>query len=285
MLEGLAKGLKAVGARLVAGGPPSADPKTSHGYTERRPGPYQAQHGEDRWLESHFADVKAGFFVEVGAYDGVVLSNTYLLESLGWTGILVEPDVHKARKCRENRPACRVFECAAVATSDIEEVTFHAVDGGEVYSTAGELTEDQAKRLQTWGLQPRRTTVRARTLDSMLEEVAPARVDFVSIDVEGGELEVLRGFDLARWRPRVVMVEVNSRFRSSAIRDAFTRSGYVYLTSISINDIYVPLTQFHGVAAALDRLRYGSRASRRIVDALKVRASRLVGRPVGPRSA
>src|SRR4029077_1746907 len=57
---------------------------------------YRSQNGEDRWLEAHFGGKRSGFFVEVGAYDGVNLSNTYHFEQTGWTGVLVEPDPEMA---------------------------------------------------------------------------------------------------------------------------------------------------------------------------------------------
>lgn len=250
---------------------------TRHSYLEPRPGPYQAQHGEDHWLERYFKGEPPGFFVEVGAYDGIVVSNTYFLESIGWTGILVEPDPAKAARCRANRPKCRVYECAAVGSEAMREVTFNVVDGAGIYSAAGELTLLQQKRLEGWGLRSRAMTVAAKTLDTILTEANPPQVDFVSIDVEGGEVDILKGFDMTRWRPRVVMVEVNSRVRSAGIRDAFRRRGYVYLTSIEINDVYVPLTELRSLATAVDGARYALHLSRKAVVAIGRRAKRLVG--------
>jgi FkbM family methyltransferase len=226
-----------------------------HAYAERAPGAYQAQHGEDRWLERYFRGRPDGFFVEVGAYDGVVLSNTYFLESIGWRGILVEPIPEKASRCRLNRPQARVFECAAVAPGSNSEIAFEVVDGGEVYSTSS-MSPEHTARVAGYGLRTRKIVVPARTLDSILEEVHPVRVDYVSIDVEGAEVEVLRGFDIGRWRPRVVMIEVNTRTRAAALRELFTSHGYVYLSSIGINDVYVPLTEFKALARGIDYLRY-----------------------------
>jgi FkbM family methyltransferase len=170
-----------------------------------------------------------------------------------------------------------VYECAAVGDPAVKEITFNVVEGGEVYSAAGDLSELQQKRLEGWGLKPKAMTVAAKTLDAMLAEVNPPRVDYVSIDVEGGEVDVLRGFDLARWRPRVVMVEVNSRVRSEGVRRAFTRQGYVYLRSIDINHVYVPLTELRALASAVDGARYALHLSRKAVVALGRRARRLVG--------
>ena len=235
-----------------------------HAYSVRAPGAYQSQHGEDRWLERHFGGRRDGFFVEVGAYDGVVLSNTFFLESIGWRGVLVEPIPEKAARCRENRPLAKVVECAAVSPDTSSEISFDVVEGGEVYSTSA-MSSGHAARLAGYGLTSRRIDVAAKTLDSILEEAGLPRVDYVSIDVEGGELHVLRGFDLQRWHPAVVMVEVNDRTRDPEIRNVFTASGYVYLRSIGINDVYVPLTEFKGLARMLDALRYGANLLRRVI--------------------
>jgi FkbM family methyltransferase len=247
-----------------------------HAYTTPASGAYQSQHGEDRWLERYFRGRRDGFFVEVGAYDGVVLSNTFFLETIGWRGILVEPHPEKAGRCRENRPRATVFECAAVGRGTGTHVTFDLVEGGEVYSTSAMSPEHQA-RLQTYGLKARQIVVAARTLDSILEEAQLPRLDYVSIDVEGAELEVLNGFDLSRWRPAIVMIEVNARTRKPAIRDAFVSSGYVYLRSVGINDVYVPLKHLKWLARAVDLTRYSMR--------LLWRAAGRLGRTLGIRSS
>ena len=66
-------------------------------------GTYRAQNGEDRWLDAYFGGKRGGFYVEVGAYDGRHLSNTYHFEQIGWSGVLVEPDALMAAQCRLNR--------------------------------------------------------------------------------------------------------------------------------------------------------------------------------------
>src|SRR5258706_337902 len=158
----------------------------------RAGGSYRSQNGEDRWLEAHFDGKRGGFFVEVGAYDGVNLSNTYHFEQSGWTGILVEPDPEMAARCRGARPRSRTFECAVGAPEGKAEISFFQVAGGEEYSTTS-LTAAHRERLDRLGLRWREVRVAVRTLDSILEEASPSEVDFVSIDVEGGEMAVLSG--------------------------------------------------------------------------------------------
>jgi FkbM family methyltransferase len=227
-------------------------------------GSYRSQNGEDRWLETRLGARREGFYVEVGAYDGVQLSNSYHFEQLGWRGVLVEPDPAKAEQCRRNRPGARTCQCAAVGPEDGDEIVFHQVSGGEVYSTT-ELSAAHRERLDKLGFERQALRVPARTLDSILEEAPPPAIDFVSIDVEGGELRVLRGFDIRRWRPAVVLVETNARVRDAAIREYFLAAGYAYLRSIDVNDFYVPLAGSAAWRRSVDGARYlRHRAARRL---------------------
>lgn len=229
---------------------------------------FRSQNGEDRWLDAFFGHKRRGYYVDVGAYDGVDLSNSYHFEQIGWTGVLVEPDPERAAHCRASRPRSHCLHCAAVGSRGIQEITFHMVRAAGVYSTTW-LTAEHARRLAAMGCTAEPIRVPARTLDSILEEVGAAAIDFVSIDVEGAELDVLRGFDIARWRPAVVVIESNSRTRPRAIREYFVRHGYAYRHSIDVNDFYVRAA--HGAtAAATDRLNYARHR-------LKRRLARLAG--------
>ncbi len=225
---------------------------------------FRAQNGEDRWLDAYFHGKRDGYFVEVGAYNGVDLSNSYHFEQIGWHGVLVEPDPDNAANCRITRPGARTFQCAAVATPEITEISFHKVANGGVFSTTN-LTDGHAKRIANIGLATEPIRVPARTLDSMLTEAGTSRVDFVSIDVEGGELDVLSGFDIRRWQPQIVVVESNTKTRQPAIRHYFLRHRYAYLHSIDVNDFYERTERSAPVTALLDGFRYGLfRVRRRI---------------------
>jgi FkbM family methyltransferase len=228
-------------------------------------------------MEAFFNRKTEGFFVEVGAYDGVVLSNTFFFESIGWTGVLVEPDPAKAARCRANRPKSQVFECAAVASPTLDEISFYSVDGGEVYSTVN-MTDQHRQRLSEYGLSFKETHVRAMTLDRILESAGTRSIDFVTIDVEEGEMEVLGGFDILRWRPEAVMVETNSRFRKPEIRRYFVERGYVFHDSVGINDIYVPLRRHRLLITAIDGASY---LLHRVAKSLRFRLKALADKKPG----
>jgi len=89
---------------------------------------YPAQFGEDHELERRFRG-RTGYFLDIGAADGYEFSNTYRLEQLGWTGVLIEANPAEAAACTTARPRSRVVNCAAVAPGTDQNVVFQiAVD-------------------------------------------------------------------------------------------------------------------------------------------------------------
>jgi len=182
-----------------------------------------------RLVAAFFGGTK-GFFVEVGANDPHARSQTLHLERAGWTGILIEPQPDLAEQLRTLRTG-KVF---AVACSSPE----HAGCTMPLH-VAGPLSSLDREHMAPGAAPERVIEVPIRTLDSLLDEAdAPKPLDFLSIDVEGHEIEVLRGFDIARWRPRLILLEdhvadlAKHRFMKSA--------GYRLIRRYENNGWYVP---------------------------------------------
>ena len=153
---------------------------------------------ETRLIAAFFGAIR-GYFVEVGANEPYARSQTWHLEQAGWTGVLVEPQPALAGLLRANRTA-KVF---AVACSSPE-------NAGRTLPlhVAGPLSGLDRARMAPGATPEAVIQVPVKTLDSVLEEAgAHAGFEFLSIDVEGHEIEVLRGFDVARWRPRLILLE------------------------------------------------------------------------------
>jgi FkbM family methyltransferase len=185
---------------------------------------------ENRLKEEFFGEARTGFFVEVGANDPERWSQTFHLERLGWTGVLIEPQPDLAAQLRERRSA----QVYAVACSAPE----NAGTSMTLYMAGGHSSFDPM--LKVASVRPHGTVdVPLRTLDSILAEAgAPSPIDFLAVDVEGHEIEVLRGFDFSRWRPRLVFLE--DHVDDLRLHRFMQARGYKWIRRTSINGWYVP---------------------------------------------
>lgn len=188
-----------------------------------------AQAGQDYWIYGEaFNERRNGFFVDIGSYDGVTISNTYLLERrYDWDGICIEANPDTFAKLRTNRTACCVNACL---DADGRTVAFAARgDWG------GIIGDDTDNRSYTSGSPILR--LQTRTLESVLKECAtPKVIDYLSIDVEGAEERILLGFDFSRYQFRCITIERPTE----RLRELFTRHGYVLLREIpGLDCLYV----------------------------------------------
>ncbi len=192
----------------------------------------------DRKLE-HYLNYRNGFFIEVGANDGFSQSNTYYLERLkGWKGILVEGIPELYQQCLLERPKSKVFSCALVS-SDFSEsyVTMKysnlmsLVEGALKSKQAEENHVREGSKIQK-GVIPYQIKVPARTLTSILDECEVNEIDFFSLDVEGYELNVLKGLDFNKYRPKYMLIE--ARFKEEI--DNYISDLYVEIDQLSYHD-------------------------------------------------
>jgi FkbM family methyltransferase len=186
---------------------------------------------EQGLVRAFFKGARSGFFVEVGANRPRQESQTWHLERLGWTGILIEPQPDLADDLRRERSAKVVAVACSSPRNAGRLMRLHV---------AGALSSLDRDRMAP-GAQPERTIeVPIKTLDEILIEAgAPTRFDFLSVDVEGHELEVLSGFDIARWRPSLILLEdhVGSLDKHRFLKGA----GYRLIRRFENNGWYVPL--------------------------------------------
>lgn len=191
----------------------------------------------DRLLESDL-DFDDGFFIEAGANDGYQQSNTYRLEKeRGWTGLLIEPVPDLAERCARRRPRSRVERCALVSDTDPRPSVTMLVAG--LMSIAegaqpGSEQEHADRGIEVQRLDESYTIeVPTRTLTSLLDEAPPPSIDFLSLDVEGMEADVLRGLDFSRYRPRYILVE--ARFFHD-VSQVLSSAGYTMHRQLTHHD-------------------------------------------------
>jgi FkbM family methyltransferase len=193
---------------------------------------YYSQNGEDFLLCNLLEYKDRGFYVDVGAFDGVHLSNTYSFEQQGWPGICVEPNPRYFQLCKRSRPLALCLNFACVADEDVKTVEFYEEELGLLSGVYADREDDVRARYQGRGLAFEgfsTRTVPAATLNSVLSKNLPhgTEIDFISIDVEGTELEVLRGVDLSRFRPRVLLIEANSAEAEKCLGTHLMKFGYI----------------------------------------------------------
>lgn len=178
---------------------------------------------------------QGGTFFEAGAHDGYTQSNTYYLERhRGWSGVLVEPVPELRSKCERRRPRSQVFGCALVGPDHHDpDITIHF---GDLMSTVGADTH-AASGLAVVGRSAYSVSVPARTLSSVLDEARVGALDLMVLDLEGNELEALRGLDFERHAPRHLLVETLERATQQPALDAALCSRYELLDVLSDYDL------------------------------------------------
>lgn len=194
-----------------------------------------------------------GFFVEIGAFDGYNWSNTLPLIEAGWSGIMVEPDPTNFRLLCERHMANKKLSLVQVAIGDVSMADNGLVklyQGGST-STINPKTVDIYRSIPSLAIgglsHDRYVMVAAHTMTTLLRLYdCPEHFDVLVIDVEGGEVDVLRGYDIGQHRPKLAIVETHElsefpslRPKAAVINRFFGKNGYKKVYVDSINAIYV----------------------------------------------
>ncbi len=166
----------------------------------------QAQLRQDVFVLNQLGFRRGGFFVEFGATDGKTLSNTWLLEKhYGWTGILAEPAHCWRDRLLQERSAVIDFDCVWSASG--EQLDFLETDYAELSTLVTHADGDSHARSR----EARRSyPVRTVSLNDLLaRHAAPREIDYLSLDTEGSEFEILSNFDFGSYRVKVITCEHN----------------------------------------------------------------------------
>lgn len=215
---------------------------------------FQSQFGEDALVWSLLDCPLDGFFIEVGAFDGWNYSTTYAFEAIGWKGLLIEAIPGRCEMCKKARPGSRVVNAALSRRGSSGTANFTIVEdhyGGMLsYNTT---TPDHLGDLRQGRFATRPVSVPLTSMDALLEG-HKGPVDFASIDVEGGEADVLDGFDLDRWKPKVLLIEDNNR-NNAAVVAHMQRHPYRFAGWLFVNAVYVRTDQPMVMRRAMELLQ------------------------------
>ena len=192
---------------------------------------YFGQKGDDFLIWSLFPDESPGFFVDVGAFDGIHLSNSYSFELAGWIGVCVEAHPEYYQALEKNRPCSRNFHAACVRDNDQTSVEFLSEPLGLLSGIEAFKTQNMERRYAARGMKfPgwQKIKVPAMTLTQILGQAeAPKEISFLSVDVEGTEYDVLKGIDFFSYSFRLIITESNSFTDGNLIAELLAGVGYL----------------------------------------------------------
>jgi len=184
----------------------------------------RAQLFQDLFVLYALQGKRGGYFVEFGATDGVQINNTVLLErNYGWAGVVAEPARFWHERLHSNRKCFISTDCVWRTSGKI--LTFNETPDREL-STINELSESDDHRSNR--VNGERYQVHTVSLMDLLGQAnAPTIIDYMSIDTEGSEFEILNAFDFQSYDVRVFTVEHNYTHNRAKLHDLFTRNGYI----------------------------------------------------------
>jgi len=201
-----------------------------------------SQVGQDAfidWLLS--ARNTSGTFVDVGAHNGITFSNSFFLEKYrGWTGICIEANPRVFSELRQNR-SCISVNCAIGTASG--QADFMMVSGyAEMLSGLENLYKSRHKQrirreIKKYGGEVMNQKVSVKPLQELLDEYGIDEIDYLSIDVEGSEMEVLRSIDFSR--TSILSIGVENNYRDFRMHRFLTNAGLTRILRISSDDFYI----------------------------------------------
>ncbi len=201
---------------------------------------FYSQCGQDKWLVNElFPNKQQGVFVDIGVHDGVSFSNSYFLEKLGWTGLAIEPIPDVYKKLANIRECITVNACI----SQQEGVKIFRKIEGYCEMLSGLVDQYDKRHLQRIENEINKhggtfndIEVQCFNLNALLSNHDLQHVNYLSIDVEGGEMDILKSIDFNAINIAVISVENN--YRDYKIPQFLNKKGF-QLNAILGDEIYI----------------------------------------------
>lgn len=209
---------------------------------------YYSQEKQDEFVNEHFFHNKTkGVFVEIGAHNGVMYSNTlFFEEQLGWNGICVEPIPERFLQLKNNRSCICVQGCvsdqdgpsqlllvsSSFVNTEMLSGLMHKYDPRHLQRVDREIAQSGGTR--------RLIDVNCYRLNTLLEQHNIQHIDFLSIDTEGGELDILSSIDFSKIQIDVICVEDN--YSDPTFNSFLTKKGYYFVKRLGADLIFAHKT-------------------------------------------
>jgi FkbM family methyltransferase len=208
----------------------------------------------DAWFQSaSFQDVvaylyfygkKDGFYMDIGANDGLTLSNTYLFEQLGWKGACIEPQPDIFAQLQKNRK-CDAYN-AAVSNQAGDNMEFVKVNGSGIANMLSGLPaylgKSRTKQIEKIEKEGTIEYIKIKTMtfdDVMKNYPGITHIDFLSLDVEGGEMHILKSIDFEKYHFALMTIENNER-DDNTLTEFMREKGYNVFMNLDMDLVFVP---------------------------------------------
>lgn len=197
--------------------------------------------GQDIFIAELLGYKRNGIFIDIGANDGITINNTYYFEKeLGWTGVAIEPIPKMFESLQKNR-TCNTFN--GCVTKEPGSARFLEISGGSNMLSTLEFNNKglSARRLRKNAIRNNASIneidVECVTLSMVSEKFGIEKIDVLSLDIEGGELEVLKNINFRKIPTSVITVENN--YYDSDIKDYLETKGFLYIGTFKVDEIYL----------------------------------------------
>lgn len=208
---------------------------------------YYSQYKQDEFLNKVvFKGKTDGVFVDIGANDGISFSNTYFFEKeLKWTGVCFEPLESAFQKLQANRTSINIKACA----SNEDKFDFFLSISGYGEMLSGLKSKYDVRHLQRvyttikeYGGTIEEIEIKCIDINKVLESNLIKNVDFISIDTEGNELEILKTINFEKIHVKAITVENN--YQSPDFNDFLITKGFIKIKTLVTDELYVNRADF-----------------------------------------
>jgi FkbM family methyltransferase len=198
---------------------------------------YNGQHLEDKYIEEYFDKNYVGTCIDVGCAQPIHGNNTFYFEQKGWEVFCLEPNISHISNLKNHRKNVYNLACGNQNKTDVE-FTICTLAGGNQEAISSLFVDDRLlESHKQYSPVLTKIKVNVITLNTFIEENNIEKIDFISIDTEGTELDVLKGFDIEKYSPRLFIIENN--YNESHIEDYLKNFNYIKDKRIAVNDFYI----------------------------------------------
>jgi FkbM family methyltransferase len=208
-------------------------------------GSYRRNLGKNKFLGEQLQDMiaymylpkkKDGFFIDIGASDGLVCNNTYIFEKIGWKGICIEPQPDVFRNCLKRNRKCDCYNVALSSEND-ENVDFLKMHGMRNSSGLNKDMSESLKKLAEKYGKVEIIKVKTITFNELMKKYPDTtEIDFMSIDAEGHEIEILQAINFEKYKFKLITIEQND----GKVREYMRQNGYKIFLETGLDIMFIP---------------------------------------------